>query len=98
MGYLAYRDHSVNSIVKDSDIVNVPTDRRNALKNIIGDDNNDMLNKDEKMEVDDRVLALSLDTYDKLEGITDSKKVMVNYQENLDWTEKRLLNTKRNAS
>jgi hypothetical protein len=82
MGYLAYRNHKVNTAVDNNKILDLPADRREALKNIIENDDNSILNvnnKNNKNKADNKILGLAVDTYGKLEGVTDSKKVEIEY-------------------
>lgn len=80
MGYLAYRNHKVNVVIDNDDIFDMPTDRKEALKNIIENDSNSILNTNEsKKEIDNKILGLAIDTYGKLEGVTDRKRVQIDY-------------------
>lgn len=80
MAYLAYRNHKVNSFIDNNNLLDIPTDRKEALKNIIENDNNSIINVSEsKNKVDNKVLGLALDTYGKLEGVTDSRRVKIDY-------------------
>lgn len=80
MGYLAYRNHKVNTVVDNSDIFDVPSDRKEALKNIIKSEDNNMLNDDtNNTKVDNKILGLAVYTYGKLEGVTDNKRVKIEY-------------------
>lgn len=80
MGYLAYRNHNVNTVVDDCDIFDVPDDRKDALQNIIKNNENSILDVNKNENVDEKILELAIDTYGKLEGVTDSKKVKIEYE------------------
>jgi hypothetical protein len=84
MGYLAYRNYKVNTVVDSSNFSALPADRKEALKNIIENDDNSILNvNNNKNKADNKILGLAIDTYGKLEGVTDSKKVEIEYTKNL---------------
>ena len=80
--YLSYREHGVEENLDKNEIQNIPHDRKTALENIIKNSDNSLIYKNSGNNyVDEKVLQLALDTYSKLESVTDNKKVKLDYSE-----------------
>lgn len=84
MGYLAYRNHKVNLIEEDIDSNNIPVDKEHALSNIIANEDNSIVTEAESIELDESIMVIALDTYDKLDLITEKKKVYVELSLSVD--------------
>lgn len=80
--HLSYREHGVEENLDKNEIQNIPHDRKTALENIIKNSDNSLIYKNSGNNyVDEKVLQLALDTYSKLESVTDNKKVKIDYSE-----------------
>ncbi len=79
MAYLAYRNHKVDSIIDDEDMLDVPDNRMEAMKNIIGNEDNLLVEHNNTKKVDAKILSLATDTYAKVEMVTDTNRVTVDY-------------------
>jgi len=79
MGYLAYRNHKVDSIINDEDMLDVPDNSIEAMKNIIGNEDNLLVEQEDTQKVDAKILSLATDTYAKVEMVTSTNKVTVDY-------------------
>ncbi|MBS5931501.1 MAG: hypothetical protein KIC94_01390 [Clostridiales bacterium] len=85
MAYLAYRNHNVNSFFEYEDILNIPSNRKDAINNIfLNEDDSFFDNNNKSKKVDEKIMNLATDTYSRLEGVTDSKKVSIDYKMNIE--------------
>lgn len=57
----------------------IPTERRDAIKNVFANNGEGILETPSTCEVDIKILNLGIDTYCKLENVTNPTKVRIDY-------------------
>lgn len=78
MGYLAYREHSVDTQDVVDNMADIPQTDLEAMRNILSNEDSSVISiEKEKMEVDSFVESLAMENLEKLERVTNKSKVEV---------------------
>lgn len=75
LGYLLYREHKVNNQMDVEDMFDVPQDDDEAISNIIGNDDGNLIDSGNVREVDSQVKELAHCNLNKLEIATNKRVV-----------------------
>lgn len=75
LGYLLYRDHKVNSPLEREDIFSIPQDDNEAVNNILGNKDGNVIDSGQVSNVDSQVKELANSNLKKLEIATNRRVV-----------------------
>ncbi len=77
LGYLVYRDHSVNKEIIDDNMLDIPQDSREVIENVFTNENGEIIdiNATDKKKLDPQLTAIIEKNLNKLEIISNNKKV-----------------------
>ncbi len=77
LGYLLYREHNVNCQKDIENIFNIPQDDGEAINNIIGNDDGNIIDSGVAKDVDPQVKEMAHCNLDKLEMVTNKRVVHI---------------------
>lgn len=75
LGYLLYREHNVNSQIDTEDLFDIPQDQEEAINNILGNDDGNLLDTGNVKAVDVQVKEMAHYNLNKLEIATNKRVV-----------------------
>lgn len=75
LGYLLYREHKVNNQLTGEDIFDIPQDDDEAINNILGNADGDIIDSGNVGKVDSQVRELAHNNLNKLEIVTNKRIV-----------------------
>lgn len=77
LGYLVYRDHKVDNEVVEDNMLDIPQDTKEVIRNIFSNETRDIveINEGSNKIVDDQLSSIIEKNLNKLEIITNNKKV-----------------------
>lgn len=75
LGYLLYREHKVNNQMDVADMFDIPQEANDAIRNIIGNDDGNLIDSGNVKKVDSQVKEMASCNLNKLEVITNKRIV-----------------------
>jgi hypothetical protein len=83
IGYLIFRDHKVNNETVDNEMLDIPQDSKEVINNIFCSSNGAIVNLDSNnKKLDPQLISIIEKNFNKLENITNNRKVTLEIHKN----------------